>query len=109
MTPLPLPNHQARLALHGSFAVITTLRMKNAPAGTQVLVRLGGNTFRSSGNREFTAIANRRVSYGSELRITYVQAGRIGRYKVVKMTKSGFAQVRTGCTRRGTATPGVCP
>ncbi|MBD0330278.1 MAG: hypothetical protein ICV64_09260 [Thermoleophilia bacterium] len=106
---LPTPSFSYNAGVVGSQIVLRQFRIRNAPRGVPVYVRVGSRTVRRRGSGPIGVLQQRPIRVGTRITITYAAAGKIGRYKVVRFTARGFRTVRTGCTALGSRRPARCP
>jgi hypothetical protein len=91
----------------GSGLLIRSFRMTNAGPAS-VTARLAGVTSHRRGSGPLSGVAGRVLSAGSLATLIYTSRDYFGSYKVVRVTRSGFQTVRTGCTPPGRAVLLAC-
>ena len=100
----PVPNYTFRASRSGNGLAFTRIAVPNAPPGARVTARLGGLTVRRTGPGALPRVAGRRFGAGTTFTFLYTNPNYFGRYKVARVTASGLAVVRSGCTPPGKTT-----
>jgi hypothetical protein len=104
---LPVPKFVFAAVPTGSGLLIRSFRMTNAGPAS-VTARLAGVTSHRRGSGPLLRVAGRVLTAGSLATFIYTSRNYFGSYKVVRVTRSGFQTVRTGCTPPGRAVLLAC-
>jgi hypothetical protein len=96
-------------ASSGSGVVIRSFIIKNAGAGTRVIVRAPGVTAARRGNGAVGRLAGRRLANGARVTIIYWRPGFVGAWATYRVRSGGLFIVRGGCTPPGRRNLISCP
>lgn len=106
---LPKPDFHFRGSVFPSYVKLRFFQVRHAPPQTTVAVSFEGRRVTRQGNGRIAVLANRPLSFGTKIRISFAKPGWTGRYLDIRVGRSGPRGVQGGCLGSGTSSPIPCP